>query len=77
MIKIISEQPQYHYDHTGYQDYDLKTEMVLREDISAIDAIIAFMRMLNIATYRVNIETLKETINKLQDEGYEDKERVL
>lgn len=77
MIKIISEQPEYRFEHTGYQDYNLKTEMILNEDIDAMDAIIAFMKILNIESYRVSIETLKRTVERLQDEGYEENERVI
>lgn len=77
MIKIISEQPEYRFEQVGYQDYNLKTEMILNKDIDAIDAIIAFMKILNIETYRVNIETLKRAIERLQDEGYKEEERVI
>lgn len=77
MIKIISEQPKYRYKDTGYQDYDLNTEVILDKDIDAIDAITAFMKILNIETYRVSINTLKGTIERLRDEGYADEERVI
>jgi hypothetical protein len=79
MIKIISEQPKYRFEKTGcYQDYDLKTEMTLDEDINAIDAIIAFMKLLNIAGYRVSIYSLRQTIDCLKDEGYNrEDERVI
>ena len=77
MIKIISEQPKYRYPNAGYQDYDLKTEMILDKDINVTDAIIAFMKILNIETYRVDISTLEKVIDCLKDEGYREDERVI
>lgn len=77
MIKIIYKQESYRYNDVGYQDYDIDTKMELDEDINAEDAIIAFLRLLNIATYRVSIETLRYVIQDLQDEGYVDNERIL
>ena len=77
MIKIIYDQESYRYNDVGYQDYDIDTKIELNKDISAEDAIIAFLRLLNIATYRVSIKTLKDVIQDLQDEGYADNERIL
>jgi len=78
MIKIISEQPKYRFENIGeYQDYDLKTEMVLDDDINATDAIIAFIKILNIAGYRVSVDSLRKVIDCLKDEGYREDERVI
>ena len=78
MIKIISEQPKYRFENIGeYQDYDLKTEMILDDDINATDAIIAFMKILNIAGYRVSVGSLRRVIDCLKDEGYREDERVI
>lgn len=77
MIKIIYKQKPYRYNDVGYQDYKIDAEIELNEDISSRDAIIAFLKLLNIATYRVSIETLKDVIQDLQDEGYVDSERIL
>ena len=78
MIKIINEQSKYRYENIGeYQDYDLKTEMVLAEGINATDAIIAFIKMLNIASYRVSVDSLRKVIDCLKDEGYKEDERII
>ena len=60
MIKITYEQKAYNYDSAGSQDYDMNAEIKLNEDISSTDAILAFMKMLQVATYRVNGDTLRE-----------------
>ena len=60
MIKIIYEQKAYHYECSGSQDYDINAEMVLNEDITSTDAILAFMKILQIATYRVDGDTLRK-----------------
>ena len=65
MIKIIYEQKAYNYEHVESQDYDINTEMVLNEDITSTDAILAFMRILQIATYRVDGDTLREAASVL------------
>lgn len=75
MIKIEYKGDAYHYS-TGEQNYDITTIVQLEEDISADDAIIAFLRLLNIATYRVSIETLERIVRFLEDEGYEKGELI-
>lgn len=78
MIKIISKQSKYRYENIGeYQDYDLKTEMVLDDDINATDAIIAFIKILNIEGYRVSVDGLRKVIDCLKDEGYKEDERII
>lgn len=59
MIKITFTQPAYMYEHVGGQEYDIETTMTLNSDISATEAINAFVRMLNIATYHVDGDTLR------------------
>ena len=76
MIKITYKQEPYHYDFTGGQPYDIKTVVTLNEDISSDEAIIAFIKVLNMATYRVSIDTLKRVIADLEYE-YSDGERIL
>lgn len=76
MIKIIYEQEPFYYD-SGTQPYKAKTEFRLDKDIDADEAIIAFMKILNLATYRVNINTLERLIERLKDEGYREDERVI
>ena len=76
MIKITYKQEPYHYDFTGGQPYDIETVVTLNKDISSDEAIIAFLKVLNMATYRVSIDTLKRVIADLEYE-YSDGERIL
>ena len=76
MIKIIYNQESYDYESAGKQEYDINTEIKLNDDISSIEAIEAFLKLLNIATYRVSIDTLERVIQDLKDEGYEETERI-
>lgn len=76
MIKITYKQEPYHYDFTGGQPYDIETVVTLNKDISSDEAIIAFIKVLNMATYRVSIDTLKRVIADLEYE-YSDGERIL
>jgi hypothetical protein len=76
MIKITYKQEPYHYEHTGGQPYDIETVVTLNEDISSDEAIIAFLKVLNMATYRVSIVTLKRVIADLEYE-YSEGERIL
>lgn len=60
MIKIIYTQPAYMYEHVGSQEYNIETIMELNSDISSTEAILAFARMLEIATYRISADTLRQ-----------------
>lgn len=68
MIKIIYEQPAYCYEHAGEQPYNIKTEIELNSDISSTEALMAFMRMLEIATYRVSANTLRQAAEEWEAE---------
>ena len=78
MIKIIYEEPAYYYPNVDMgQLYDMKTEMTLAKDIDAGEAIKTFMKLLNIATFRVSIRTLEDLVQYLKEEGYADDERII
>ena len=76
MIKITFKQEPYYYENIGSQPYDIETVVTLNEDISSDEAILAFIRVLNMATYRVTIDTLKKIISNLEYE-YDEEERIL
>lgn len=76
MMKIIIKQEPYNYEHAGSQPYDVETVFTLNEDISADEAILAFMRALNIATYHATLETLKDLVADLEYE-YKDNDRIM
>lgn len=76
MIKIIIKQEPYHYEHAGNQPYDVETVFTLDEDISCDEAILAFMRALNIATYHATLDTLKRLVADLEYE-YKDDDRIM
>lgn len=76
MIKIVVKQEPYHYEHAGSQPYDIETVITLDEDIACDEAILAFMRALNIATYHATLDTLKRLVADLEYE-YKDDERIM
>lgn len=76
MMKIIIKQEPYNYEHVGNQPYDVETVFTLNEDISADEAILAFMRALNIATYHATLKTLKDLVADLEYE-YKDNDRIM
>ena len=68
MIKIIYTQPAYMYEHVGGQEYNIETTMELNSDISATEAILAFARMLEIATYRISSDTLRRAVQDWEED---------
>ena len=77
MITIIYKQEPYYYDDSGKQPYDIETKIVLDKDIEGKEAIRAFMRLLNIATYPITLSSLKYLVDQLEDEGYKDNDRIM
>ena len=77
MIKIEYKQESYNYNVGDGQPYDIETNIVLDEDISADMAIKAFLRLLNVATYHVTLKTLKNLVEDLEMEGYNDNDRIM
>ncbi len=76
MIKIVVKQEPYNYPHSGSQSYDIETVITLNEDITCDEAILAFMKALNIATYHATLNTLKRLVADLEYE-YKDDERIM
>lgn len=76
MITITYKQEPYYYD-SGKQPYDIETKIVLDKDIEGKEAIRAFMRLLNIATYPITLSSLKYLVDQLEDEGYKDNDRIM
>lgn len=69
MIKINFEQKSYSYNAIGEgQPYTITTEMILDEDIDIYEAIRAFCRMLNIATYYTTPKNIQDVADKLKEE---------
>ena len=77
MIKMEYKQESYNYNVGDGQPYDIETNIVLDEDISADMAIKAFLRLLNVATYHVTLKTLKNLVEDLEMEGYNDNDRIM
>ena len=77
MIKMEYKQESYNYNVGDGQPYDIETNIVLDEDISADMAIKAFLRLLNIATYHATLKTLKNLVEDLEVEGYADDDRIM
>ena len=76
MITITYKQEPYYYDF-GKQPYDIETKIILDKDIEGKEAIRAFMRLLNIATYPITLSSLKYLVDQLEDEGYKDNDRIM
>lgn len=77
MIKIEYKQESYNYNVGDGQPYDIETDIVLDEDISADMAIKAFLRLLNVATYHATLKTLKNLVEDLEAKGYADDDRIM
>lgn len=71
MIKISYEGKAYYYENAGQQPWDINTEIVLNDDISRDYAILAFLKMLTIAGYRLDnredLERLFENVAELYE----------
>ncbi len=77
MIKINYVQKSYNYNTGTGQPYDIETNINLDEDISGDEAIIAFLRLLNIATYHITLKSLKNLVEDLEAYGYNDNDRIM
>ena len=66
MIKLIYDEPKYFYnDRDLSQPYDIHTEIELDKDITADEAIEAFIHFLRCAGYRyVGKQTLERVIER-------------
>jgi len=71
MIKIIFTQPAYRYENVGAQEYNIETVMELNSDINSTEAILAFVRMLEIATYRITSDTIRRAADDYEMENEE------
>jgi len=77
MIKMNYVQEPYNYDVFDGQPYNIETNIILNEDISADMAIKAFLRLLNVATHHATLKTLKNLVEDLEAEGYADNDRIM
>lgn len=77
MIKITYIGEPYYYEHVGSQEYKITTEVVCNEDISGDEAIVAFLKVLGIATYRITPKQIAALAEKLVYEyEYEEDECI-
>ena len=69
MIKISFEQKPYSYEAVGdKQPYTITTELTLDEDIEIYEAIEAFCKILNIASYYVTPKNIQDVANRLKED---------
>ena len=68
MIKMTYEGKKYDYGTVGNQMYDIETKIEMDEDCSVDDVIIAIAKLMNIATYKVSAQVLKEACEDLAEE---------
>ena len=71
MIKLIYEQEAYHYEHAGNQPYTIKTEIDVIDDATAGEAIAAYLKLLKIATYRIDSNLLREIADDIDADIYD------
>ncbi len=78
MIKIEYVQKAYRFDTIDEgQPYTIETKVTLNDDISTTEAIIAFLKIMNIATHNATLQALKDTVQFLEEEGYENRDRIM
>ena len=70
MIKIIYKSKPYYYENTGYQAYDIDTEIKIDEDANITDILDAVLRLLKFSTYPI---TKTKILNSIED-IFEDRE---
>lgn len=73
MIKMSYKGENYNYGMTGRQEYDIETKIKMTKDCSATDVIEAIAKLMNIATYRVDVKTLRRICDELEEEYGDDR----
>ena len=68
MIKMTYEGKKYNYGTVGSQMYDIETKIEMDEDCSVDDVIIAIAKLMNIATYRVSVNTIRSACDRIEEE---------
>ena len=68
MLKIVYEGENYNYGNAGKQPYDINTEIKVIEDATVTEAVEAFVKVLQIATYHIDRETMLNAVNEVFDE---------
>lgn len=68
MIKMTYEGKKYDYGTVGSQMYDIETKIEMDEDCSVDDVIIAIAKLMNIATYRVSVNTIRSACDRIEEE---------
>ena len=68
MLKIVYEEKSYNYENVGSQPYDIKTEIEIISDASVTEAVEAFVKALQIATYHIDREIMLNAVNEVFDE---------
>ena len=68
MIEMSYKGEKYDYGDQGKQGFDIETKMVMKEeDVSIADIIEAAAKLMNIATYRVTVDKIREACNELEE----------
>ena len=68
MIKMTYEGKKYDYGTVGSQTYDIETKIEMDADCSVDDVIIAIAKLMNIATYRVSVNTIRSACDRIEEE---------
>lgn len=72
MLKFIYEGKSYDYGKIGKQPYDIKTEINIIEDANIEEAMEAFLKIMQIATYRIegNKEAILNAVENYFEENF-------
>ena len=68
MIKMTYEGKKYDYGTVGSQMYDIETKIEMDRDCSVDDVIVAIAKLMNIATYNVSVNTIRNACDRIEEE---------
>jgi hypothetical protein len=62
------KQEPYNYGNTGSQNYNIEANIIMNEDASSYDVLEAMVRLMNTATYHIDVKVL---LNFVEEWAYE------
>lgn len=69
MIRMSYHGEPYYYEHTGKQEYDVRTDITMDNDAEAYSHFEALVRLMKLATYNLKAGTVRRIVERLIDEG--------
>ena len=69
MIEMSYKGKSYDYGNVGKQRFDIETKIVMEEkDTGVVDVIEAVAKLMNIATYKITVDTIRRACDELEEE---------